>query len=61
MTFSPTQTRAAVWASMALAAGWLLSLLAPVLMPFLLAMAVGYALHPLVERWARRGQRGVRG
>ncbi len=55
MTFTPTQTRAAVWASMALAAGWLLSLLAPVLMPFLLAMAMAYALHPMVERWVRRG------
>jgi len=54
MTFTPTQTRAAVWASLALAIGWLLSLLAPVLMPFLLAMVVAYALHPLVERWALR-------
>ncbi len=54
MTFTPTQTRAAVWASLALATGWLLSLLAPVLMPFLLAMVVAYALHPLVERWALR-------
>lgn len=55
MTFTPTQTRAAVWASLALAIGWLLSLLAPVLMPFLLAIVVAYALHPLVERWAARG------
>lgn len=55
MTFTPTQTRAAAWAAIALAFWLLLTLLAPVLTPFVLALAMAYALHPPVERWAARG------
>ncbi|TNF59077.1 MAG: AI-2E family transporter [Burkholderiales bacterium] len=50
MTFSPNQIRAALWAGIALGAWLLLTLLAPVLMPFVLAAVLAYALHPLVER-----------
>lgn len=50
MTFTPTQIRAASWAAIALLFWLLLSLLAPVIMPFLLAAVLAYALHPLVER-----------
>jgi len=54
MTFTPNQTRAAVWVAIALVAWLLLTLLAPVLMPFVLAAVIAYAMHPLVERWAAR-------
>ncbi|MEZ5662829.1 MAG: AI-2E family transporter [Burkholderiaceae bacterium] len=50
MTFSPNQIRTAAWAGIALGAWLLLTLLAPVLMPFVLAAVLAYALHPLVER-----------
>lgn len=50
MNFTSNQIRAAAWATMALASWLLLALLAPVLMPFLLAAVLAYALHPLVER-----------
>ena len=50
MTFTPNQLRAAAWTGIALAAWLLLTLLAPVLMPFVLAAVLAYALHPLVER-----------
>jgi predicted PurR-regulated permease PerM len=50
MTFTPNQIRFATWAAIALSVWVLLSLLAPVLMPFLLAGVLAYALHPLVER-----------
>lgn len=49
MTFTPNQIRAAAWTGIALAAWLLLTLLAPVLMPFVLAAVLAYALHPLVE------------
>lgn len=42
--------RVASWAGIALGAWLLLTLLAPVLMPFVLAAVLAYALHPLVER-----------
>jgi predicted PurR-regulated permease PerM len=54
MTFTPNQIRAASWAAIALVSWLLLSLLAPVLMPFLLAAVLAYALHPLVERMHAR-------
>jgi predicted PurR-regulated permease PerM len=55
MTFTPTQIRAAVWTAIAVVSWLLLALLAPVLMPFVLAAVIAYVLHPLVERlWARR-------
>lgn len=50
MTFTPQQIRAAAWVGIALAVWLLLSLLAPVLTPFLLAGVLAYALHPAVER-----------
>ncbi|HMN93189.1 MAG TPA: AI-2E family transporter [Hydrogenophaga sp.] len=50
MKFTPHQIRAAAWAGIALGAWLLLTLLAPVLMPFVLAAVLAYALHPLVER-----------
>jgi predicted PurR-regulated permease PerM len=50
MTFTPTQIRAASWAAIAVLSWLLLVMLAPVIMPFLLAAVLAYALHPLVER-----------
>jgi predicted PurR-regulated permease PerM len=50
MTLTPTQSRALAWGAMALVAGALLNLLSPVLMPFVLAAVLAYALQPLVER-----------
>ena len=50
MTLTPQQIRAAAWVGIALAVWLLLSLLAPVLTPFLLAGVLAYALHPAVER-----------
>jgi len=50
MTFTPNQVRFATWALLAGAAWLLLSLLSPVLMPFVLAGVLAYALQPLVER-----------
>lgn len=50
MTFSPSQTRVLAWFTLALVAWGLLHLLSPVLMPFVLAAVLGYALHPLVEK-----------
>jgi predicted PurR-regulated permease PerM len=49
MTFTPTQIRAASWAAIAVLSWLLLVMLAPVIMPFLLAAVLAYALHPLVE------------
>ena len=54
MTFTPQQIRAAAWVGIALAVWLLLSLLAPVLTPFLLAGVLAYALHPAVERLHER-------
>ncbi len=55
MTFTPNQIRVASWALIAVASWLLLTLLAPVLTPFLLAAVLAYALHPLVERLHARG------
>jgi predicted PurR-regulated permease PerM len=49
MTFTPNQIRIASWATIALVCWLLLSMLAPVLMPFLLAAGLAYVLQPLVE------------
>jgi len=54
MQFSPAQTRAATWLGMGLLAWLLLAALSPVLMPFVLASVLAYALHPWVERMAAR-------
>ncbi len=50
MTLSPAQIRSLSWLAIAVAVWALLTLLAPVLMPFLLAAVLAYALHPLVEK-----------
>lgn len=54
MQFSPAQIRAATWLGMGLLAWLLLSALSPVLMPFVLAAVLAYALHPWVERMHAR-------
>lgn len=54
MSLTPTQARALAWLALAVAAWWLLDLLAPVLMPFVVAAVMAYALHPLVERMHAR-------
>jgi predicted PurR-regulated permease PerM len=53
MALTPAQTRFLAWVALAVAAWWLLSLLAPVLTPFLVAAVMAYALHPVVERMHR--------
>ncbi len=50
MSLTATQARALAWLALAVAAWWLLDLLAPVLMPFVVAAVMAYALHPVVER-----------
>lgn len=54
MSLTATQARALAWLALAAAAWWLLSLLAPVLLPFVVASVMAYALHPLVESLHRR-------
>ena len=54
MNFSPTQLRSLAWLALSAALALLLWLLAPVLMPFVLAAVLAYALHPLVEKLAAR-------
>ena len=43
------------WAAIALATGYLVWLLSPILAPFLFAAILAYILSPVVERLARRG------
>ena len=50
MTLSPAQIRSLTWVAIAVAVWALLTVLAPVLMPFVLAAVMAYALHPLVEK-----------
>jgi predicted PurR-regulated permease PerM len=54
MNFSASQRRMLAVTGLALAAVLLLWLLAPVLTPFVVGAVLAYALHPLVERLARR-------
>jgi predicted PurR-regulated permease PerM len=54
MTLNPAQTRFLAWAALALVAGWVLHLLGPVLMPFVVAAVMAYALHPAVDALYRR-------
>ena len=49
MSLTATQARALAWLAMAIATWWLLDLLAPVLLPFVVGAVVAYALHPAVE------------
>ena len=50
MTLNPAQIRSLTWVAIAVAIWALLTVLAPVLSPFLLAAVLAYALHPLVEK-----------
>lgn len=50
MTLSPAQIRSLTWVAIAVAIWAVLTVLAPVLMPFVLAAVMAYALHPLVEK-----------
>ncbi len=52
MRLTAGQWRVLTWLGMALGAGVVLWLLAPVLTPFLVGAILAYALHPLVERLA---------
>lgn len=50
MPLTANQARMLAWVVLAVAAWWLIDLLAPVLMPFVVAAVMAYALHPVVER-----------
>ncbi|GGC83176.1 AI-2E family transporter [Undibacterium terreum] len=52
--FSPEQKQTALWLSVALAFLVLLSLLGPVLMPFVVAAILAYMLNPWVDRLCAR-------
>ncbi|NIC43217.1 AI-2E family transporter [Aquabacterium sp. A08] len=54
MSLTATQARALAWLALAVAAWWLLGVLAPVLLPFVVAAVMAYALQPLVDRWHAR-------
>lgn len=54
MSLTAPQARTLAWMALALLAWWLLGWLAPVLMPFIVAAVMAYALHPLVEGLYRR-------
>lgn len=55
MTLTPAQTRGLAWFAIAALTALALWLLGPVLTPFVVALVLGYALHPLVDRLERRG------
>lgn len=52
MLLTPQTRTSLLWLAVGLAAVWLLSALAPVLTPFIVAGVLAYALHPAVERMA---------
>ncbi|MCP5278422.1 MAG: AI-2E family transporter [Thiobacillus sp.] len=52
--FQSLPTRTALTLAVALAGGWLLYLLSPILAPFLLAAAIAYLCDPLVDRLEAR-------
>lgn len=54
MTLTDSQRHALLWFALAVAGWWGVSLLAPVLLPFVVAAVLAYALHPLVEGLAQR-------
>jgi predicted PurR-regulated permease PerM len=56
MQFTPSQKRAAAWVAIAAVSALLLSLLAPVLTPFVVAAVLAYALTPLVNRLDHLGR-----
>ncbi|NDF64406.1 MAG: AI-2E family transporter, partial [Betaproteobacteria bacterium] len=49
MQFTPTQQRWLAWMALAGAAAWLVWWLGPVLLPFVVAALLAYALSPLVR------------
>lgn len=53
MSLTANQARALAWVGLTVALGWLLHGLAPVLLPFVVATVLAYALHPWVERLQR--------
>jgi len=55
MKLTPAQTHGLAWLAIGAALAVLLWLLGPVLTPFVVALVLGYALHPLVDRLTRRG------
>ena len=56
MQFTAAQKAAATWGLIAILAGFVLWLLAPVLTPFIVAAVLAYALTPLVNRLDRMGR-----
>jgi predicted PurR-regulated permease PerM len=54
MTLTPQQNRILLWTAIAAVVWLLLTVLSPVLTPFVVAGFMGYALHPLVERLYQR-------
>jgi predicted PurR-regulated permease PerM len=56
MQFTPTQKRAALWATIAVLALLALRALGPVLTPFLVGAILAYALTPLVDRLDAAGR-----
>lgn len=55
MTLTSAQTRAYGWLAIGAAFAFVLWLLGPVLAPFVVALVLGYALHPLVSGLVRAG------
>lgn len=53
MQLSPKALTSLMWLGLAVACAWLLSVLAPVLTPFILAGVLAYALHPAVLAMAK--------
>ncbi|MDW8336889.1 MAG: AI-2E family transporter [Tepidimonas sp.] len=55
MPLNSTVRQALLWLAAALAAWWVVAMLAPVLFPLLLALGLAYVLQPLVQGLAQRG------
>ena len=55
MNLTPYQWRTLAWLGLAVVAWAVLQALAPVVMPFVLAAVLAYALHPVVDKMARWG------
>jgi len=54
MSLTPSQVRALIWLLLVAGLWWGIALLAPVLVPFLVALIMAYVLQPLVEAMQRR-------
>ena len=57
MQFNPPQRHALAWGAIALVVGLVLWVLGPVLMPFVVAAVLAYALNPVVRGLERIGKR----